>query len=323
MLASAREHYRRQQNIQREGLMRARARRFGPLAALVAAVSASQAAAATDARGAVGAMLTEQNIDADPDVEVNPRALAETANDGRTLEGLMAYAQTVEVSAAAFTMIVGTQVRDAARQSASLEIFARPKVSGYVRMLVPPSCSRCAVLAGRVYARNTGFQRHPSCDCRHIPTTEDTAGDLTTDPDAYFDSLPTAAELSERYPDLTVKQRREMDLVSQEDVFTVHGARAIRDGANIGQVVNARAGMSTAQEPLRGRGDRWTARGLKERRTVFGRELYTTTEGMTKRGTAYKARGRNYVRLMPESIYEIADDRADAIRLLKASGFIL
>jgi hypothetical protein len=59
------------------------------------------------------------------------------------------------------------------------------------------------------------------------------------------------------------------------------------------------------------------------RRDVFGRPLYTTNEGMTKRGLAYKARGRQYVRLMPESIVELANgDRAELLRLLKVHGYI-
>lgn len=317
-LVSAREHYARQQDIQALALARARRRRWGPLPALVAGVTAAQVQAVDDAAAAVPLMLAEQNIDADPDVQIVPRALAGSANDGRDLAGLLDYTRSPQVTEEAFALIVMTQLQDVARQSASLAIFARPQVGGYVRMLTPPSCSRCAVLAGRWYRKNAGFQRHPRCDCRAIPASEATAGDLATDPREYFDSLPTAADLADRFPDLTVKQRREMDLFSQEDIFTVHGAKAIRDGADISRVVNARAGMSTAQPPLRGRGDRWTASGLKERRRVFGQDVYTTTEATTRRGINRGGR----VRLMPESIYQFADSREDALRMLKAHGYI-
>jgi hypothetical protein len=152
-----------------------------------------------------------------------------------------------------------------------------PSVTGYVRMLNPPSCSRCVVLAGKFYRWNEGFERHPQCDCRHIPTTENLAGDLTTDPQAYFDSL-TPAE--------------------QDDTFGVAGAQAIRDGADMGRVVNARrnGGVRKAQ--------------------LFGKSAFTTTVG-TGRG------GRRGPRIMPETIYAIAgDDRAEAIRLLRVHGFI-
>ena len=50
-----------------------------------------------------------------------------------------------------------------------------------------------------------------------------------------------------------------------------------------------------------------------------------STTGTTRRGAASRQRtGRNMSqRVMPESIYEVAKDRDDAIRLLKLNGFIL
>ena len=316
MLASAREHYLRQQRIAREGLRRARLARFGPLAGLVSAVVAYQGRAAEDAVAAVPLMLAEQGINPDPVARVIPAALVGVASDGRSLSSLLDLTRQSGFTPKQFDRLVLTQFTDMARQGASLGMAVRPSVTRYTRMLVPPSCSRCAVLAGRTYRSEQAFQRHPRCDCRHIPTDEATAGDLTTDPKAYFDSLPTAADLAEQYPDIGVKMRQEMGIYSQEDIFTKAGARAIRDGADISRVVNARAGMSTAQPPLRGRGDRWTARGPRARVDVFGRQLYTTTEATTKRGVNRK------VRLMPESIYEVAENRADALRLLKAHGYI-
>jgi hypothetical protein len=61
---------------------------------------------------------------------------------------------------------------------------------------------------------------------------------------------------------------------------------------------------------------------------IFGRDLFTTTEGTTKRGVAGKVMeglpgGRKAPRLMPESIYQIAGrDRDEAIRLLRRFGYI-
>jgi len=43
---------------------------------------------------------------------------------------------------------------------------------------------------------------------------------------------------------------------------------------------------------------------------------------MTTRGAAYGARGGKKVRLMPESILEIAEDDAEVLRLLKAHGYL-
>ena len=114
---------------------------------------------------------------------------------------------------------------------------------------------------------------------------EATAGDLTTDPRAYFDSLPAT---------------------EQERIFTKAGARAIRDGSDIGRVVNARRGMNTAQS------------GRLARRKVAGQWVYTTTEATSRRGISRGGR----VRLMPESIYQFADSREDALRMLKAHGYI-
>lgn len=89
---------------------------------------------------------------------------------------------------------------------------------GWVRMLTPPSCDRCVLLAGRWYRWSEGFERHPMCDCRHIPSSESDSRNLLTNPEAYFDSL-TEQE--------------------QNDAFGVSHAEAIRLGADMGQVVNS------------------------------------------------------------------------------------
>ena len=264
-------------------------------------ISGFQTLAARNGSDAVPAMLAEQGLSATAEVEPLSWAVAGVASDGRSLDGLMDYSRSQAVTPAQFDRIVLTQFADAARAASLVSMSARPDVSGWTRMLTPPSCSRCVVLAGKFYRLNTGFSRHPRCDCVHIPTRENVAGDLTTDPKTYFDSLSVA---------------------DQDRVFTKAGAEVIRNGAGIGQVVNARAGMSTAQV-LRGSGSRYTATGRLVARDVFGRPLYTTTEGMTTRGAAYKARGRNYVRIMPESIVQLAaGDRGELLRLLKAHGYV-
>lgn len=277
MLRSAVEHYQRQQRITAAALVRARKARTAAEVAQI--VAGFQLLAARDAVASTPDMLAEQGIPDEPVATVATAALAGTASDGRTLEGLFAQA----TNPFAMSLMVSTQVQDAARSAASVAMGVRPRVTGYVRMLNPPSCSRCAILAGKFYRWNDGFQRHPKCDCRHIPSTEDHAGDLTTNPDAYFRSLSP---------------------VEQDKIFTKAGAQAIRDGADISQVVNARRGMSTAQ--------------------IGGRDVLRSTEGTTKRGLAHRSRtGRNAtVRLMPETIYAVARDREDALRMLRLHGFI-
>lgn len=119
-----------------------------------------------------------------------------------------------------------TMLADTRRDVYQADIIQRPTISGYVRMLTPPSCRDCVILAGKHYRWNTGFQRHPRCDCIHIPASEALAGDLTTDPYAYFRSL------------------------SEEEQARVFGeveAQAIRDGADIYRAVNlSNRGLATA-----------------------------------------------------------------------------
>jgi hypothetical protein len=283
MLASAREHYRRQQRITTAGLVAARkARRKGAFE-VAKVVTAFQILASRDAVESVSTMLAEQGIVDAPASSVIPTSLAGVASDGRALDTLFEQAK----SEFQFALMVATQLQDAARGAASVSIASRSRV-GYIRMLNPPSCSRCAILAGKWYGWNEGFQRHPKCDCRHVPTTEDVAGDLTTNPDAYFRSLGQA---------------------EQDRIFTNAGAQAIRDGADMSRVVNARSGMATAP----------TATGRRIAQRNAAGELRTTA-GTTRRG---RLPGQiTGPRLMPESIYELATDRAHAQRLLKLHGYI-
>jgi hypothetical protein len=223
--------------------------------------------------------------------------LAGVASDGRDLTSLL-YQPVISTLVAikkgatipraraiglnTLDMIARTQVADAGRAAESIAMVARPKVQGYVRMLSLPSCSRCIILAGKFYRWNTGFQRHPRCDCLHVPSQENVAGDVRTDPRALFESMTTA---------------------EQDKTFGQAGAQALRDGADLNQVVNARRGMDTA--------------------TVFGRTVQHTREGITRRGLAGQRLGKSPVRLMPEQIYkEAKGNREEAIRLLRRYAYI-
>lgn len=120
-----------------------------------------------------------------------------------------------------------SMMADTRRQVYATDIAVRPAVTGYVRQVNPPACSRCIILAGKWFRWNQGFQRHPRCDCMHIPAAEDAAGDLTTDPYAYFDSL---------------------DAAEQDRLFGRSNSRAIREGADIYRVVNVeQRGLGTAR----------------------------------------------------------------------------
>lgn len=305
---------------------------------LLIGVTGAQLAAARTADGYVDEVLDQQDLNPGPVAGLQPSALAGVASDGRPLDSLLlnpiittklgiAGGSTIDRAMAAgyanLDMIVRTQVADAGRVADQLALVARPDVGGYVRMVVGKTCSRCVVLAGRRYRWNAGFNRHPRCDCIHVPANEAVDG-ITTNPKAFFDGLSRA---------------------EQDKQFTLAGAQAIRDGADIGQVVNARrgawglstaGGRITAAEARQLRGGR--ERGRLETQNVFGQDLFTTTEGTTVRGRAGVAlgartdgirrpgdryRSARAPRLMPESIYKIAgNDRDEALRLLRRNGYL-
>jgi len=238
-----------------------------------------QRQAAERGSGYIGEALAEQGIDVDPVGDVNPEAFVGWASDGRPLSGLLfspaatamkriregfAPADALRSAQHALDTIVRTQIADTGRGAASVGVTARQRV-GYVRMLNPPSCVLCIQQAGRYFRYNAGFARHPSCDCVHVPTTQAQSSDLTTDPHAYFGSL---------------------DQAQQNQLLGVRDARAVRDGADFNQVVNARRGA-----------------------TGFG----TTTSGASRTG----------VRLMPDTIYRLASTREEAVSLLRRHGYIV
>jgi len=213
VLQSALSHYRSQQTLAAAGI--AAARRAWPrgAAALTGALMVLMRRAAQDGAQAVDDMLAEQGIDAPPAAPINPAAFAESASDGRLLVGLLEAASTVQ----ALELMTVTQIADASRVASGVAIATRERVS-WTRMVNPPCCARCAILAGRVYRWSEGFQRHPGCDCRHIPTQEDVAGDVRTDPQALF------------------KQGKVSGVTRAEQ-------KAIEDGANINRVINARRSL--------------------------------------------------------------------------------
>lgn len=314
----------------------------------------AQSASAASADAYVAAVLAELGIEPEVPTALNVDALVGVGGDGRPVESLtygaviesvkaqyepsvldlppdQALQEAMDAGQTWMDAAIATILADTARAAETASTAQRTWVTGYVRMIEPGACSRCVILAGKRYRWNEGFLRHPRCRCRHIPAAEAMAGDLTTDPQAYFDSLPSAADLNERYPDLTVAMRRQAGLYSQEDVFTKAGAEAVRLGADIRQVVNARRGMYTAQHNVRG----WIPKGRMTQIEIYGRKAFVTTEGTTVRGLAgknlgelEKIAGRTYrsskiPRLMPETILAEAKSPEDAVRLLKRFGYIL
>ncbi|WP_116201277.1 hypothetical protein [Amycolatopsis circi] len=211
------------------------------------------------------------------------------------------------------TSIVLSGIRDTGRAAIGAAMWSQGALH-YVRVLNGVTCARCAVLAGRRY-RVSAFQRHPRCDCRMVPAAEEPAESWAVDPKDYFRSLSTEA---------------------QNRVFTAAGAQAIRDGADISQVVNVRQGVTSGM--------------------AYGREVQVTTVGTTRRAVfgGYEVledgrfrkradselrrkvregdRGSRYwrpkaPRLMPDEIYRLAEefgwDRAEVLRQLRRFAYLL
>ena len=236
---------------------------------LMATVGAAQLANATAGASYSADSLAQQGLYEAPDAFVNPAGFAGVAADGRSLDGLLystapyvknliksGYAPDVAMRAGSkhIEMLTKTTVADAGRGAAGVDIATR-KSTGYVRMLNPPSCSRCSVLAGKFYRWNAGFRRHPGCDCVHVASTQKAvdAGaseGLIHDPYEYFNSLSEA---------------------EQNKAYTNAGAQAIRDGGDLFQVVNSRRGMKP--------GGLVTTEGTS-RRGNFGRKGRLTPEGI-------------------------------------------
>lgn len=231
---------------------------------------------------------------------VNPEVFSGIASDGRDLSTLLQNPlvtvkqalkagrpmdRALRQGADEAALMAATEVSDAGRTADGVAITARPSVAGYTRVLSLPSCPRCVILAGKFYKWSDGFARHPGCDCRHVPVTE-TALPVTTD--------PAEAVRSGNVEGLSKADRK-----------------AIEDGADPSQVINAHRGMSTAADGSRGAGD-----------TSSGAPTKTTTEGTSKHGFSYQRSGGK-PRLRPESIYQIAGSRDEAIDLLREYGYIV
>lgn len=218
-------------------------------------VAVGQYAAATRAIAYVAESVTAQDGDPEPLGVVDPRALSGTAADGGPLVslfigGVYQARRMLGLGAPLSEALLSGQSRliraavnevvQAGISGASAAIGVTPSVNGYTRVLTPPSCSRCLILAGRHYPHSAGFLRHPRCDCTHAPYVGERPRDAVVNPEAAF---------------------RSMSEVEQDATFTKAGAEAIRQGADMGRVVNARQSTYVPK-------GRRTSRGTPTRRTV-------------------------------------------------------
>lgn len=301
-LTRARNHYRNQQKIALAGVRAVRKavkRSQTPVAATAAVTTTLATYQLASALSGARTMSAESGRD----LLTVPQAFAGTTQLGwpieTPIETIVArlttdlerdIQQLTDQMLAGLDLFVQSEIIAAGADAAAVEIALEPKWTNYVRVLVPPSCDRCTILAGRIYRDLDGFARHPGCDCQHWPVTswaEAERQGLVTDPTVAF-------------------ERGQVRGLSKAD------EQAIRDGADIQETVNAK----------RGGGSR--PRGMTNAITVetFGRTVKATTEGTTKRAAWRRAHPDLPIRLRPESIYEHAKDREDALRLLRLYGYI-
>lgn len=246
---------------------------IGPV--IAALISAGQEGAARDGAAYYTAVMAEQGMD-----EVAPRMNFPTFTGAYSLDGealgdlgLVTYGAVVHARTAAagslterldvgarwLGTLTQTQLAQAGRAASSTAIATSDR-AGWTRTVNPPCCRYCAVRAGTFHSWNYPFWQHPGCDCTRTPTTFSKLGEAVSDVEA--DDITY----------LTDAQRQ-----------------ALREGADLGRVINADRGIAA---------DRMT------------------TTAQTSR------RNRGQVRLTPDGIYRIASDRAEARALLRRYGYL-
>lgn len=187
----------------------------GPRVALLTA--SAQLGAARSGVAYVEDALAQQRQSVRPVAQVNPRGIAGVASDGRPLAdllyGAVVHARAAKVSSLAERLRVGglwldglvqTQLSDASRDAAKAAMTVRPGVR-WVRVVAPPCCQRCAVLAGESRTFSHPFQRHPRCDCTMLPQT-------VASPDAVWKAVDPAD-----ITDLTKRQKLALAASSEKD----------------------------------------------------------------------------------------------------------
>lgn len=213
--------------------------------AVLETVELGRAAAVARSVGYTDAVLAETAQKAPAAGELNRARFLESAPNGQPMSDVVS-GSVVQAKVAVksglpvqealgqaerwLTGVVLTALADTSRSVVGADIARRPTLTGYVRMLNPPSCSRCIILAGKFFRWNEGFQRHPRCDCKHIPAKD-------------ADWAKAEGFISDPYEAFNALSKSE-----QERVFGRIESRAIRDGADIYRIENTKLrGLGTAK----------------------------------------------------------------------------
>lgn len=241
-----------------------------------------------------------RTLGASPAAEILPASFSGAASDGRPLDTMLArvavralslisggwiVSRALTSAATLLQLMVTTQAQDAGRTAELTGMFSRGVM--YTRVVRLPACARCIILAGTTYSSSEGFARHPGCDCAVLPLRSG-EHDEALSPTQLFNSM-TAEEQRKRFGEA--------------------GAEAIRSGAEMDQVVNARRGMTKAGTTPEGT----TVRGWA------GNRMGNFSAG--RNGQRY--RSSRTARLMPEEIFKRAKgDREAALAMLREHAYI-
>ncbi len=300
---------------------------------IVAQSTNAQARSVSGADKFTSAISDEYGFESE-NARIIPQAFVGVDGSGRPLESLLHGAvtttkqavgaglgahQAMEAGANYLALMIKTALADIGRSGDMVSSVGKG-YTRYIRVVEPGACSRCIVLAGS--DRFKPFKRHPACKCTTQPITDE-------DYDASAAHSPSG-----------VFER--MSETDQDRAFGRAGAQAIRDGADVGQVVSARRGANylppASQMPSKAQWNRMQKTTIGRRPDGKPVQVYTTTEGTSARGAfgrqqaatnaSLRARGVPYgdsrrQRLMPESIAELAGDNAELRKaFLRDAGYL-
>jgi len=257
--------------------------KVGPRVTLLTA--SAQAGAARNGIAAVPATLAELDQMVEAEAQASARAFAGYASDGRPLDSLL------------YGAVIEAKTVDANSAAERLAVGGK-----WLDMAVHTMVADAGRQAGQVDAftrPKVGFVRAanpPCCQRCAVLSGKFSKSDVAFQRHPRCDcfNIPTTDPASITAP-----------VIGPDDVkdLTQAQRQAIADGGDFNQVVNAHRAGARSKNGL------------------------TTTEGATRRGIAGKAlgaeRGKRAARLTPEGIYRIAADRPEALRLLKAHGYVL
>lgn len=143
---------------------------------IVRAITAGQLSTASAADGYVDEVVDAEGADPERAGRVRPESFAGVAADGRSLDSLMLLSLITTKQGIAGGLstedalmrglnqalrLGSSEAAQAGRSAVGSSMAGKRTIQGYVRVVQPPACARCVILAGKEYGWNAGFQRHP------------------------------------------------------------------------------------------------------------------------------------------------------------------